>query len=182
MRARLPLRLVRAAVFSAVCVALAVLGHTAAGGSGPVPWAVAIGGSAVAAAAVLLAGRERSTATISTGLSALQLLLHELFALGDPAGTSLAPHPHVKGLGESVGMLAAHLTATLITGWWLSRGEDALWSLLRSAGRRLLAVLSPPRPPSAPAPSVLRPASAPLPAGTVLRHSVSRRGPPLRTA
>ncbi|GAA2868648.1 hypothetical protein GCM10010517_28500 [Streptosporangium fragile] len=183
MRARLPLRLTRAAAFSAVCVALAVLGHVAAGGSGPAAWAVVTGGSAVTAAAVLLAGRERSAVTISTGLSALQLLLHELFALGDPAGTSLAPHLHAKGLGESLGMLAAHLTATLITGWWLSRGEDALWSLLRSAGRRLLAAF--PLPVAPPAPRVVpgarhRAVPAPLPAGAVLRHSVSRRGPPLR--
>ena len=35
-------------------------------------------------------------------------------------------HPRCRGLGEGVGMLLTHLTATLITGWWLARGETAL--------------------------------------------------------
>ncbi|MGS2647659.1 MFS transporter [Streptosporangium sp. LJ11] len=183
MRARLPLRLMRAATFSAVCLALAVLGHVAAGGSWPRPWVVAAAGAAVMATAVLLAGRERSMMTINAGLATLQLSLHELFALGGVAGIP-PPHPHVRGLGESLGMLVAHLTATLITGWWLARGESALWVLLRSAGRRLgamfprlrsaAAVARPPGPAYVPA--------APVPARAVLRHSVSRRGPPLPAA
>lgn len=180
MRARLPLRLMRAATFSAVCLALAVLGHVAAGGSWPRPWAVAAAGAAVMAMAALLAGRERSTVTISAGLAALQLSLHEVFALGGAAGIS-PPHPHVRGLGESLGMLVAHLTATMITGWWLARGESALWAMLRSAGRRLGAMFLLLRPPAAVAPAS-RPAHAPVtpvPARAVLRHSVSRRGPPL---
>jgi hypothetical protein len=182
MRAHLPLRLMRAAAFSVVCVTLAVLGHVAAGGSGPAAWAVASGGSAVMAVTVLLAGRERSTATISIGLSALQLVLHELFAFGGPAGISLVPHSHGKGLGESLGMLIAHLTATLITGWWLARGEASLWALLRSARHRLgvmFRLLGPPRVAVA-LPRAEPPSVTPIPARTVLlRHSVSRRGPPL---
>lgn len=184
MRAHLPLRLIRAAAFSVVCVTLAVLGHMVAGGSGPGPWAVAAGGSAVMAMTVPLAGRERSMTVISTGLLVLQLSLHELFALGDAAIITSASHPHARGLGESLGMLIAHLTATLITGWWLARGESALWALLRSARRRLGAMFRPPHPPVTPqAPP--RPARVPLspaPAGLLLRHSVSRRGPPLRAA
>lgn len=183
MRACLPLRLMRAATFSAVCLALAVLGHVAAGGSPPRPWAVAAAGAAVMAMTVLLAGRERSAVTISAGLATLQLSLHEVFALGGAAGIPPA-HPHVKGLGESLGMLVAHLTATLITGWWLARGESALWALLRSAGRRLGAMFPLLRPPAAVAPPRC-PAYVPVtpvPARAVLRHSVSRRGPPLPAA
>ncbi|MEU9835277.1 MFS transporter [Streptosporangium sp. NPDC048047] len=181
MRARLPLRLARAAAFSAVCVALAVAGHRAAGGAGPEPQAVAAAWAAVAAATAALAGRERSGTVISTGLAAAQLVLHELFAFGDPSGISLVTHSHGRGLGEGLGMLVAHLTATLLTGWWLARGEAALWTLLRAAGRRLGAALrllpspaTPPAPPRAAVPSV-----PPLPAWGVLRHTVSRRGPPL---
>jgi hypothetical protein len=175
----------RATAFSVVCVTLAVLGHVAAGGSGPAAWAVGAGGSAVMAVTMLLAGRERSTATISIGLSALQLVLHELFAFGGPAGISLVPHSHGKGLGESLGMLVAHLTATLITGWWLARGEAALWALLRSARHRLGAMFRLLRAPQAVVslPYSTSPSGTPLPARAVLlRHSVSRRGPPLPAA
>ncbi|MDP9862357.1 MULTISPECIES: MFS transporter [Streptosporangium] len=181
MRARLPLRVMRAAAFSAVCVMLAALGHLAAGGSGPAPWAMATGTSAVTVLAVLLAGRERSTATISVGLSAMQLFLHELFAYGDPSGIALTAHPHGQGLGEGLGMLIAHLTATLVTGWWLARGEAALWALLRAAGRRLGALLLLLPSPTAPAPPARAAGAAdvPAPARSPLRHTVSRRGPPL---
>ncbi|WP_345005651.1 MFS transporter [Streptosporangium album] len=174
----------RAAAFSAVCVMLAALGHLAAGGSGPAPWAMVAGTTAVTALAALLAGRERSTTTISVGLAAMQLFLHELFAYGDPSGTSLTAHPHGQGLGEGLGMLVAHLTATLITGWWLARGEAALWTLLRAAGRRLGAVLLLLFLPTTPAalPRVAFPAVVPVPTRGVLRHTVSRRGPPLPAA
>ncbi|WP_285777068.1 MFS transporter [Microtetraspora sp. NBRC 13810] len=188
MRARLPLRLARSAAFSVVCVALAALGHGLAGGTGPAAWAVAAGGTVVMLLATATAGRERSAAVISVGLIATQLFLHELFAL-DGSTASLSTHLHGggSGLGESVGMLAAHLTATLITGWWLARGEAALWSLLRRLGsavtRRLGALLrrtgSAPRPlPPVPA-AGRRPAASPA---AVLRHTVIRRGPPLPAA
>ncbi|GIH96227.1 hypothetical protein Psi01_68570 [Planobispora siamensis] len=191
MRARLPLRLLRAAAFSAVCVTLAVLGHVAAGGSGPEAWAVAAGVSATMTAAAALAGRERSATAVGVVLGTAQLLLHELFAFGDPAGISLALHPHERGLGEDLGMLLAHLTATVITGWWLARGETALWSLLHAAGRhlgsaghrlaaafRLLAVPARPAAPAPTAPSAAGPVRVPV----LLRHTVSRRGPPLPAA
>ncbi|WP_271217198.1 MFS transporter [Streptosporangium carneum] len=180
MRARLPLRLTRTAAFSAVCVTLAALGHLAAGGSGPEPSAVVAGGVVVTAATAALAGRERSTTTISVFLSAMQLFLHELFAFDDPSGISLAVHAHGGGLGENLGMLVAHLTATLITGWWLARGEAVLWALLRAAGRRLGATLLPLPLPAVPTPRrAVLPAVAPAPARGPLRHTVSRRGPPL---
>ncbi|WP_433256557.1 MFS transporter [Streptosporangium sp. CA-135522] len=184
MHARLPLRLMRAAAFSAVCVTLAALGHLAAGGSGPQPWALAAGTTVVTVLAVLLAGRERSMVTISVGLSAMQLFLHELFAYGDPSGISLTAHPHGQGLGEGLGMLTAHLTVTLVTGWWLARGEAALWALLRAAGERLGAMFRLlPRPATIAAPprAILAAPVSP-PARGVLRHTVSRRGPPLPAA
>ncbi|WP_189249379.1 MFS transporter [Streptosporangium pseudovulgare] len=184
MRARLPLRLARAAAFSAVCVALAVAGHRVAGGSGPEPQAVTAAWTAVAAVAAALAGRERSATVIGAGLTAAQLVLHELFAFDDPSGISLVTHSHGRGLGEGLGMLLAHLTATLLTGWWLARGEAALWTLLRAAGRRLGAALrllpSPATPPAPPRAAVA--SAPPLPARGVLRHIVSRRGPPLPAA
>ncbi|WP_068928708.1 MFS transporter [Planobispora rosea] len=184
MRARLPLRLMRSAAFSAVCVTLAVLGHRAAGGAGPEPWAVAAGTAAVAATAAALAGRERSATTVGITLAGLQLLLHELFAPGGPS--AIIPHGHGQGqgLGESLGMILAHLTATLMTGWWLARGESALWTLLRTAGTRLGAafrLLAVPAAPLAPRPLPL-PRAAAVPARRLLLHAVGRRGPPLPAA
>nr|BFE78000.1 hypothetical protein GCM10020093_006010 [Planobispora longispora] len=178
MRARLPFRLLRSAAFSAVCVALAVLGHRAAGGPGPEPWAVAAGTAAVAITATALAGRERSATAVNVTLACLQLLLHELFALGGPS--AILPHGHGQGLGESLGMILAHLTATLITGWWLARGESALWALLRTAGNRLGASFRLLAAPAAPRPCGRFPArAAAVPARRLLLHTVSRRGPPL---
>ncbi|GAA2393126.1 hypothetical protein GCM10010404_58020 [Nonomuraea africana] len=182
MRANLPLRLTRAAVFSAVCVLLAALGHVVAGGDGPPLWALGLGGGAVMALALALSGRERSAATINLTLLGLQAGLHELFGLGSGGGAVLTlTHGHGSGLGESLGMLLAHLTATLITGWWLARGEAALWSLLRRLGHRLIGLLPPPPTISvrqAPVRAVRRVTGC----GAVLRHIVSRRGPPLPVA
>ncbi|MBG0817772.1 MFS transporter [Planomonospora sp. ID82291] len=185
MLALLPLRLLRAAVFSAVCVTLAALGHAAAGGTGPQPRALAAGAVAVAVLSASLAGRERSGGTVTAVLIGTQLGLHELFTLG---GGTVAPSPaghlHDRGLGESLGMLLVHLTATLITGWWLARGEAALWTLLRAAAHRLGSAFRPLAaavsfrvPPSAPLP-----APPPVPGRGLLRHTVSRRGPPLPAA
>ena len=102
-----------------------------------------------------------------------QLGLHELFG-ADSTGYVIS-HPHGRGLGDAAGMLLAHLTATLITGWWLARGESALWALLRRLGHRL-ALLRPgaPRRPAGRAMVLVRPSRRPL-----LRHCVARRGPPL---
>ncbi|MFC6087108.1 MFS transporter [Sphaerisporangium aureirubrum] len=187
MRARLPLRLARSAVFTVVCVALAVLGHRVAGGTGPEWWAVGAGGGAVTVLTTLVAGRERSPLTITLFLVGTQAGLHQLLG-ASAGGSALNLHlAHGDGLGADIGMLVAHLTATLITGWWLARGESALWSVLRRVGalavhglRRVLALLSggpaggpygrAPRPPRH-----LRP----LPARRELRDSVRRRGPPL---
>ncbi|MEU4578880.1 MFS transporter [Nonomuraea sp. ATR24] len=176
MRAHPPLRLVRAAVFTAVCVTLAAIAHTLGGGTGPAAWAAGLGAASVFALALALSGRERPAATVNTALIVAQAGLHELFGGGD--GTAyVALHLHGQGLGDALGMLVAHLTATLLTGWWLARGEAALWATLR----RLLRRLTPLRPVRSP---VLRPAAPIVRARAVppdpgLRHSVARRGPPL---
>lgn len=137
--------------------------------------ALAIGGAAVLALAFVLGGRERSAPTVHLALATTQIGLHELF------GTSYGPAPgtlhHGQGLSEGLGMLLAHTTATLVTGWWLARGEAALWAVLRRLFVRLQ-LWSPP---------VIHPLVrlAPLPRTiaslrrSALRHIVSRRGPPL---
>ncbi|MFB4282784.1 MULTISPECIES: MFS transporter [unclassified Nonomuraea] len=176
MRAHLPFRLARTAAFAAVCVTLAALAHVLGGGSAPEPGVAALGLAGVAALGLAFCGRERSAGTINLVLVGAQLGLHELFA-GDGAAY-VSVHGHAQGgLAVNAGMLLTHLTATVITGLWLSRGEAALWSLLRRLGRRLV---------------LLAPAAAPVlwfrtpivhtrvvPLQPGFRHSVARRGPPL---
>jgi hypothetical protein len=179
MRAQLPLRLARTAAFSAVCVALAALAHVAGGGSGPEPWAAGLGLTAVAGLGLALCGRERSPATINSVLVVAQFGLHELFAGDDTAyvSVSVSVHGHGDGLAVNAGMLLAHLTATLITGVWVARGETALWSLLRRLGRRLLLL----RPVAVPAVRACVPVvfTRVVPLQPGFRHCLARRGPPL---
>jgi hypothetical protein len=175
MRAQLPLRLARTAAFSAVCVTLAALAHALGGGAGAAPWTAGAGVVGVGGLGLVLCGRERSATTINVVLVMAQLGLHELFANDDTAYVSV--HGHGEGLTVDAGMLLAHLTATVITGLWLARGEAAFWALLRRIGRRLVLL----RPVAVPA---LRP-SAPIvftrvvPIQPGFRHCLARRGPPL---
>ncbi|MCT9935219.1 MFS transporter [Planotetraspora sp. A-T 1434] len=189
MRARLPLRLARSVFFAIVCVMLAALAHRLGGGSAPPPEAMLGAGAVVLTAAAGLAGRERSPVAISGLLVLAQVFLHELFDRTAPVVVTALPLVHRHGgLGVDLGMLVAHLTATLVTGWWLARGEAALWSILRRAGagaaRRLLAVLTV---------STREPAARDRPGSIsfaatgfvprrhrALLHAVTRRGPPLR--
>ncbi|MFE7775630.1 hypothetical protein ACFU5O_17345 [Streptomyces sp. NPDC057445] len=76
------LRLLRAAVFAAVCVVLSALGHVLAS-CAPIPWWTLLTGFLlVLAVSAPLAGRERSMPVIATALAGGQLALHTLFGLG----------------------------------------------------------------------------------------------------
>ncbi|MFE1957511.1 hypothetical protein [Streptomyces sp. NPDC059479] len=85
-------RLLRAAVFTAVCVVLSATGHVLAS-CAPVPWwTLLLSFLAVFAVAAPLAGRARSTPSIVLALTAGQLALHSLFGIGQrhltvPTGT-----------------------------------------------------------------------------------------------
>ncbi|WP_066361479.1 hypothetical protein [Herbidospora mongoliensis] len=177
------MRLVRSAAFAAVCVVLAAVGHQAAGGNGPTLWALGVGMLGVFAGAYALAGHERSHGVIAGVLVAVQALLHELFTEGQTARVLIGPLPDPDhghgGLGVSLGMVLAHLTASLIAAWWLARGEAALWAVLRRLGVGAWRILKTPTAPSLPRQVRVR-ASAVLPSSVrPLRHAVIRRGPPL---
>ncbi|MFI9559552.1 MFS transporter [Nonomuraea endophytica] len=177
MRAQLPLRLTRSAAFAAVGVGLAALAHTMAGGAAPTPGFFCLSLAAVMALGTILSGRERTPATINTVLIATQLALHTAFGYDSgPAVLSPLTDPE-HGLGQNTGMLLTHLIATLLTGWWLARGEGALWSLLRRLGRRLVLLLV------CAAPAEVRQAafftSRRVPVCPAVTLTVSRRGPPL---
>ncbi|MFI9050640.1 hypothetical protein [Streptomyces sp. NPDC053427] len=81
-RAAADLRLLRAAVFTAVCVALSAAGHMMASFAAVPLWTLGVACAAVFAVAAPLAGRERSLPGIATGLAVGQLALHALFATG----------------------------------------------------------------------------------------------------
>ncbi|TKK85399.1 MFS transporter [Herbidospora galbida] len=181
--AGLALRFARSGSFAAVCVVLAAGGHQAAGGDGPTLGALAIGMLTVFGGAFALAGRERSLGVIGGVQVAAQFLLHELFTEGQTARVLIGPltdpdHDH-GGLGVSLGMVLAHLTASLVTAWWLARGEAALWAVLRRLGVGAWRVLKAPPVPALPRQTRVRAAAVALSPVRPLRHAVVRRGPPL---
>lgn len=188
MRASLSLRLARSAAFSVVCVLLGVGAHRFAGGTGPALPVLLVGGLTVMAGATAVAGRERSPAAVIGLVLAAQVFLHELLGPAvPPVGASAVSgvHAHGHALSVHAGMLTAHLIAALITGWWLSRGEAVLWSILRTIGAGAIGWLAPllallqagARVPGRPR---LFPYAADDAPGreAVLRHAVVRRGPP----
>ncbi|MEU0970675.1 hypothetical protein ABZ357_36640 [Streptomyces sp. NPDC005917] len=162
-------RTVRAAVFAAVCVLLAALGHVMMS-SGPVPgWALAAGLLATGALGWALAGRERGLPLVVSAAVGAQTALHSGFSAAqawtsqpnpvpsmdmasmhrDMTGMHMGP-THVDavaylrfgtGGAASTGMLAAHLLAALLCGLWLGHGERAAFRILRAVAGRLTAPL-----------------------------------------
>ncbi|MFI0086880.1 hypothetical protein [Streptomyces bobili] len=101
-------RTVRAAVFAAVCVLLAALGHVLMSGD-PVPWwALGAGAAAAGAAGWGLAGRERGLPLIVTVVVAAQTALHTAFSLAHPAagaeGTATLDAHAGMGMNMGTGM------------------------------------------------------------------------------
>ncbi|GAA4935547.1 hypothetical protein GCM10023334_044140 [Nonomuraea thailandensis] len=174
-RVTLPFRLARTAVFAVVCLGLGVAAHVLGGASVPVPAMAAALGLAFAAA-YPLSGRERSFAAILSLLAGLQVILHLLFSLSHAASPhALAGHLH-SGLVPDLGMLVAHGWAVGMSALWLARGEAALWGLLRRLAVRLLVIRLPLL--TTPFSTPLCTTEPPVLRSAVLRHVVSRRGPP----
>ncbi|MFD0683529.1 MFS transporter [Actinomadura fibrosa] len=184
-------RTARAVVFATVCVTLAALGHALASRQAVPAWAVLAGFGAVLAVTLVLAGHERSLATITGGLLGGQFALHALFAgATDPmlhhVGGADAAHP--GGGGSGLTMTLAHGAAAVLAALWLRRGERAAWSLARRLASladrplRWLALLFAVEPAAGPARTPVVPAAiAATLSGRVLRHQVVRRGPPPRS-
>ncbi|MET9292213.1 hypothetical protein [Streptomyces sp. NPDC003077] len=113
-RAAADLRLLRAAVFTAVCVVLSAAGHIAGSCAGVPLWTLGVGCAAVFAVAAPLAGRERTLPGIAATLAVGQVALHALFSLGQHA----APRPQgTAGTSDDAMIaLARHLTCGLSAG------------------------------------------------------------------
>ncbi|MFJ3669641.1 hypothetical protein ACIPSE_24610 [Streptomyces sp. NPDC090106] len=253
-------RTVRAAVFAAVCVLLAALGHVLMSGGDVPAWTLAAGAVATVAVGWALAGRERGLVAVVTVVVAAQTVLHESFSLAQSvtggggeaamdmgsahmgslhmgashvgaahmdgahmgvmhmdamdmshhmgaadmgvgattmAGTTMAgtamggSHMGVTdmvmdGTHSSLGMLAAHLLAALLTGLWLAYGEKAAFRILRAVAARLAAplrlLLAAPVAPARPRLRPRRPRSDRAPVLRLLVHAITSRGPPVGTA
>lgn len=180
-----PARLARAAVFTAVCVALTMLAHELASRTPVPPAATALGAALVLGIAWVLAGHPRSPVTILAGLLGGQFGMHVLFAIQQSgpahlhAQERLAPVP----AGSGAGMTSVHLAVAAASAWWLWQGERLAWRLARRL--RALAALSlvwprhggetvPPAARGWPPPA----ASRARPRTVLLRHCLVLRGPP----
>ncbi|MFD7702346.1 hypothetical protein [Streptomyces caelestis] len=163
----------RAAVFAAVCVVLAALGHVMMSGDHVPLRTLAASWAVTGALGWGLAERERGLPLITAVAVAAQTVLHAAFSLTAPAGagspgtddtgamshgthgTHSMPMPTPAGTGpgaeghlassghSSAGMLAAHLLAALLCGLWLGYGERAVFRVLRAVGGWLAAPTRP---------------------------------------
>ncbi|MET9391917.1 hypothetical protein ABZY20_16120 [Streptomyces sp. NPDC006624] len=99
-RSGLTLRILRAAVFAAVCVVLAGAGHALASCESIPLWTLGAGFLGVAAVAAPLTGRARSLPGITALLALGQTVLHTLFGLGQH-GTAAATSSTSAGLSDA---------------------------------------------------------------------------------
>lgn len=183
MSASPAVRSLRAAVFAAVCVLLAVAAHRLATGGAPSAGAEGAGFAVVFGAGWLLGGRERSLPGIGTVTLVAQAGLH--LAFGAVRGRTMV-HAHAHHSGMSMAhahphVMSAHVLAALVTSWCLRQGEAALWSLLRWAVAFVPGLAAwwrdAPAGPVRPTPGRM---AAPgfRPRRLLLRYAVSGRGPP----
>ena len=196
--ARSPIRALRAAIFAAVAVTLAAVGHSSLSAHDiPIP-ALLTALAVTAAGGWLAAGRRRGVRSFGAGLFAVQGVLHLLFTTGRwPAPHHHTAHEHFDHLAHEpsapvdtgtaiatdVDMIAVHLLAAVGCALWLAHGETALFKLAHAVAafaftplRLLLAVVRLPRP-VRPAPCPVSRTPRPL-HGVVLAHTLVRRGPP----
>lgn len=104
------LRLVRAAVFAALCVVMTALGHTLMTNDVLPWWAVGVAFAGTASGAWWLTGRERRAATIIGATVVAQGLLHLLFSLAHQLirPPTAAGIPTTERLSGTQGMAFSH--------------------------------------------------------------------------
>ncbi|MFJ8003328.1 hypothetical protein [Streptomyces fagopyri] len=90
-------RTVRAAVFAAVCVLLAALGHVMMSGGEVPPWVLGASAVVIGGTGWGLAGRERGLPLIVTAVMVTQAALHTAFSL---ARTSASATTDAPGMGS----------------------------------------------------------------------------------
>ncbi|MFF5189182.1 hypothetical protein ACFY30_36345 [Streptomyces sp. NPDC000345] len=184
-------RMLRAAVFAAVCVLLAALAHVPVSGHTPAWWVVGAAAVGTGGAGWCLTGRERGAPLVTAVVVGAQAALHTAFSLAPAAvpaagGTAGMDHGGPAPAGPpSAGMLAAHLPAALLCGLWLAHGERAVFRVLRAVAEWLTAPLGRPGERTVPAPAPragARARAARSARSLVLVHAITSRGPPERSA
>lgn len=130
------LRLLRAAVFTAVCVVLSAGGHVLASNETVPLWTLGVAAALVFAVAVPLAGRERSLPGIAALLAVGQIGLHGVFGLGQhcavaAGGGAGAGGAHGSGAGGEGGSAAVELARRLLC-------NDAAMNLSEGRARRIV--------------------------------------------
>ncbi|MGW4490807.1 hypothetical protein [Streptomyces sp. NPDC004376] len=100
-------RTVRAAVFAAVCVLFAALGHVMMSGAHVPLWALALGVAVTGAVGWCLAGRERGLPLVVTAVVATQTALHTAFSYAQSGPRHTSPMD-VRGM-ESHDMGSMHM-------------------------------------------------------------------------
>ena len=152
------LRGLRAASLGTVGFALALVAHVAAGGAAPGPVVLLLLAGLVSLAAVLVTGTRLSLVRVGVSLTAMQVVLHEVFMwLGAPAACVMSgvsappggPMGHGGGavpLAECAGgmahlgmgqrstfvaaaMFGAHVAAMAVMAALLAYGDQVLWFL-----------------------------------------------------
>jgi hypothetical protein len=152
------LRGLRAGSLGVLGFVLALVAHLAAGGAAPGPVVLLLLAWLTGLAAVLLTGARLSPVRIGVSLSAMQLVLHEVFmwlgaqtgcamtAVSAPAGGLMdhgarpvalpvcATAMAHTGMGQhsmfaATAMVGAHVGATAVTAALLAYGEKVLWFL-----------------------------------------------------
>ncbi|WP_327296538.1 MULTISPECIES: hypothetical protein [unclassified Streptomyces] len=96
-------RLLRTAVFTAVCVVLAGVGHALASGAAVPWWPLVLGFAGLFVVAAPFAGRERTLPGIAAALTVGQLALHTVFGLGQHGAMAMDPMGTTGGTGEPAG-------------------------------------------------------------------------------
>jgi hypothetical protein len=164
-----PARGARMTVGVLAAVLLGGVAHIAAGGSWSGP-GIALGALLLTVPTWLLTGSERRWPTISALLFGGQFVVHWSFAMAGHEFTVPSP-----------AMLGYHLITAALVGWWLRRGERALWQAARKAVAEISEVLrrllNDPR--TTRTPSLPVPAGHAVPHLAVLRHSIALRAPPV---
>lgn len=92
-------RTARAAVFAAVCVLLAALGHVMMSGGEVPPWVLGTSAVVIGGAGWGLAGRERGLPLIVTAVMVTQAALHTAFSLARTSA-SATPTTDTRGMGS----------------------------------------------------------------------------------
>ncbi|MEU9339014.1 hypothetical protein AB0D49_38710 [Streptomyces sp. NPDC048290] len=91
-------RTTRAALFAAVCVLLAAVGHVLMSGSQVPGWTLAAGFAATGGAGWCLAGRERGPGLVIAVAVLAQTLLHSAFTLAQSATAAPDPLNHMPSM------------------------------------------------------------------------------------